>query len=128
MALYDFLEVEGANGQVVPYLGYVATSVTFPKYFLGVPIEMSTLALVGPDVRSTSESLMLMGTNTLDVLYDLYCETSLTNHQPIPHGSAMVLKVLELGHKQSSTGQQGIVKIQAGLLRPYWQLWFRRVM
>lgn len=54
--LYNLLEVEGANGQAMPYLGYVETSVTFPKHFLGVPIKGSTLALVVPDVRATSES------------------------------------------------------------------------
>lgn len=29
--LYDLLEVEGANGLPVPYLGYIRITVTFPK-------------------------------------------------------------------------------------------------
>lgn len=47
--LDDLLEGEGANGQTVPYTGYIEVSITFPKSFLGVDIEVPTLALVVPD-------------------------------------------------------------------------------
>lgn len=46
--LNALLEVEGANGQSVPYLGYVELTLTFPKEFLGVEAEIDTLALVVP--------------------------------------------------------------------------------
>lgn len=36
--LDDLLDVEGANGQSVPYLGYIGFSITFPKDFLGTKI------------------------------------------------------------------------------------------
>lgn len=66
---YELLEVEGANGQSVPYLGYIKLSVVFPKEFLGVEAEVPTLALVVPDVHTTSQPQVLIGTNTLNVLY-----------------------------------------------------------
>lgn len=47
--LYNLLEVEGANGQPVPYLGYVEVTIIFPKQFLGAECEVPTLALVVPD-------------------------------------------------------------------------------
>ena len=50
--LNDLLEVEGANGQAVPYLGYVELSLTFPKEFLGTETEVPTLALVVPDMHA----------------------------------------------------------------------------
>lgn len=73
--LFDLLEVQGANGQCVPYLGYIELNVTFPKEFLGMEIEVPTLALVVPDVHAVSDSLVLIGTNMLDVLYEMYSET-----------------------------------------------------
>lgn len=65
----------------MPYLGYVAMTVTFPEQFLGVSMDVHTLALVVPDVRATSQPLVLIGTNTMDVLYDIYSDTEATNHQ-----------------------------------------------
>lgn len=67
--LHDLLEVEGAAGQSVPYLGYIELAVTFPKEFVGVPIEVNTLALVVPNLNTITEPLVLIDTNTLDVLY-----------------------------------------------------------
>ena len=107
--IHDLLEVEGANGQLVPYFGYIEMTITFPKDFVGVPIDVNTLALVVPD---TSQSLMLIGTNTLDVLFDIYSETDLTNRQPLPHGYKVVFKVIELRRKQASNNHQGVVKMQ----------------
>lgn len=53
--LFDLLEVEGAKGQSVPYLKYIKLSVTFPKEFLGVDIEVPMFAFVVPDVRAASK-------------------------------------------------------------------------
>lgn len=52
--LNELLEVEGANGQSVPYLGYVELTITFPKEFVGSDIDVHTLALVIPHLRSTA--------------------------------------------------------------------------
>jgi len=68
-SINNILEVEGANGQSVPYEGYVEVDITFPEEFLGVSVEVPTVALVVPDVKSHNQPLVLIGTNTLDVLY-----------------------------------------------------------
>ncbi len=51
-SLEYLLEVEGANGQAVPYLGYVELNLKFPKNFLGVEAEVPTLALIVPDLTN----------------------------------------------------------------------------
>lgn len=68
MPLNDLLEVEGANGQNIPELGYIELNLT-PPGFLGSLIVMDTLALdtlavETPDTK-TSQPLLLVGTNTL---------------------------------------------------------------
>lgn len=68
--------MEGAIGQLGPYFGYVEMTITFPKAFVGVPIDVNTLALAVPD---TAQSLLLIGTNTLDILFDLYSEADIIN-------------------------------------------------
>ncbi|XP_039884477.1 uncharacterized protein LOC120731507 [Simochromis diagramma] len=110
--LYDLLEVEGANGQAVPYLGYIETTVTFPKEFLGMSVEVPTLALIVPDVRATSGSYLLIGTNTLDVLYDIYRKANPGDPKTFPHGYKAVIKVLELRHNQSNVSHHGVVKLK----------------
>ncbi|RXN19590.1 Retrovirus-related Pol polyprotein from transposon 412 [Labeo rohita] len=55
---------------------------------------------------------MLIGTNTLDVLFDIYSEADRTNRQPFPHGYKVVFKVIELRRKQASNNHQGVVKMQ----------------
>ncbi len=67
--LNALLEVEGANGQSVPYLGYVELTLTFPKEFLGVEAEIDTLALVVPDLAGVQQ--ILIGTNSLDTTFML---------------------------------------------------------
>lgn len=109
--LHDLLEVEGAAGQSVPYLGYIKLAVTFPKEFVGAPIEVNTLALVVPNLNTITEPLVLIGTNTLDVLYNI-CSESGVKHQPIPHGYRAVLKVLEVRHNQTTHSEpEGVVKL-----------------
>lgn len=62
--------MEGANGQAVPYLGYVELILKFPRVSLGIEAEVPTLALVVPDLINTSQ--VLIGTNSLDALYRYY--------------------------------------------------------
>lgn len=109
-SLFDFLEIEGANGQSVPYLGYVELNINFPKEFLGVAIEMPTLALVVPDVHAAPYSLVLIGTNTLDVMYDLYCDIP-EKQQPTRSGYKAVLKILELRQRENKSSELGLVKM-----------------
>lgn len=50
--LQKILDIEGAAGQAVPYLGYTELSLISPSEITGKPEEMSTLALVVPDYRT----------------------------------------------------------------------------
>lgn len=53
---------------------------------------------------------MLVGINTLDVLFNLYTETDLTSRQPLPYGYKVVLKMIDLRWKRAINNHQGIVK------------------
>lgn len=99
-SLNNLLEVEGANGQSVPYLRYIETIIKFPKSLLGADIEVPTLALVVPDKGSTLSSV-LIGTNTLDVLYEQYAEIVPQDCESLPYGYRVVLKTLEIRKRQS---------------------------
>ena len=107
--LNDLLEVEGANGQAVPYLGYVELSLTFPKEFLGTETEVPTLALVVPDMTNMPQ--ILIGTNSLDVLYSSYTEKNIGRPQSALDGYKAVIKILEVRQKQASTEAIGWVKV-----------------
>lgn len=107
--LNNLLEVEGVNGQAVPYHGYVEVNITFPEDFLGSEIEVPTLSLVVPDMCNVSQ--ILIGTNTLDVLYSMSLQEGGV-HKPSSHGYRAVLKILEARRKQSDTGALGWVKVQ----------------
>lgn len=95
--LHDLLEVEGANGQLVPYLGYVEIGITFPKDFLGAELEVKTLALVVPDTGTLTKSCVLIGTNTLDVVYEMYREANPEGYHPIPMGTEPYSKYWSCG-------------------------------
>lgn len=58
------LQIEGANGEAVPYLGYVELNLMFPEEFLGKETEVPSLVVVVPDVSSVPQ--ILFGTNSLD--------------------------------------------------------------
>lgn len=111
-SLNDLLEVEGANGQSVPYLGYVETIIMFPKSFLGADIEVPTLVLVVPDMRSTLSSV-LIGTNTLDVLYEQYADIAPQDCESLPYGYRVVLKTLEIRKRQSIDSSLGKVRLHS---------------
>ena len=105
------LQVEGANGEAVPYLGYVELNLLFPEEFLGKETEVPTLALVVPDVSSVPQ--ILIGTNSLDVLYSSYVERHDCRPQSFLPGYRVVLKILEVRKKQSSTGALGLIKARS---------------
>lgn len=104
------LQVEGANGEAVPYLGYVELTLTFPEKFLGIETEVPTLVLVVPDVGSVPQ--ILIGTNSLDVLYSSYVEEHDRRPQSSLPGYRVVLKILEVRKQQASTGALGLIKAQ----------------
>lgn len=111
-SLYELLEIEAANGQDVPYLGYIEVNVTFPKSALGVEIEVPTLALIVPDMHSTSSSV-LIGTNTLDILYDLYSSAAPQDCQSLPYEYKVVLKTLEMRHRQQVDCSLAVVRLSS---------------
>lgn len=102
------LEVESANGQSVPYLGYVEVTITFPKDFVGVDIEVPTLALIVPDLSPNSQPSVLVGTNTLDELYKDFSALQTCYFSP-SFGYKQVLKVLQLRQEQNTEGNVGLV-------------------
>lgn len=107
----DILEVEGANGEPVPYAGYVEISLKFPKEFIASEPEVETLALIVPDTRSNSSIPVLIGTNTLDPLYEEYCDDN-TLRSTTFCGYAQVLRTLQLRHQQRFGGRLGLVKLR----------------
>ncbi|MCJ8730139.1 hypothetical protein PDJAM_G00180710 [Pangasius djambal] len=108
--LNELLEVEAANGQTVPYLGFVEVDITFPKSCFGSEIPVSTLALVVPDTRSNEQSKLLIGTNTLDLLYEDCCNAN-TDLQALPYGYRVVLKVMQQRNEQKKDSSLGLVML-----------------
>lgn len=111
--LADLLEVEGANGLSVPYLGYVHLNMTFPADFVGAETEIPTVALVVPDIKSHTVPLILIGTNTLDNLYEEHLKARPLSFLPALYGYRAILCTLELRHRQSETGTLGFVKMKS---------------
>lgn len=109
--LCDLLQVEGAAGQAVPYVGYVEMVITFPKEFLGADFNVSTLALVVPDVKADHSSPVLIGMNTLEPLYSQYMGSEFAEFQPAAHGYRAVLKLLQIRHQQQQAGNNGAVRL-----------------
>ena len=68
--IQDLLHIEGAGGQEVPYLRYIPISINFPENITGKSETVDTLALVVPAHRTNIEVPLLIGTNTLDPLYE----------------------------------------------------------
>lgn len=67
-AIHALLEIEGAGGKNVPYLGYVLTLITFPKNISGKE-QLVVLILFVPECHFNSKILLLIGTNVLLRVY-----------------------------------------------------------
>lgn len=109
-SLEHLLEVEGANGQAVPYLGYVELNLKFPKYFPGMEAEVPTLALIVPDLTNVLQ--ILIGTNSLDVLYADCTQEENSACKSLFYGYQAVINVLEKRNQQASIGTVGCVKLK----------------
>lgn len=68
--IHALLEIEGAGGQHVPYLGYIEVCVTFPQSITGQEEELVALALVVPECNFNNRVPLLIGTNVLFQLHD----------------------------------------------------------
>ncbi|KAL0150798.1 hypothetical protein M9458_053880, partial [Cirrhinus mrigala] len=114
LSLDDLLEIEGAGGQAVPYLGYLELRIMFPKEITGRAAEILTLALVVPDCKTNSEIPALVGTNTLDALYKL-CTEGQESHQDGPRSHVYAALVKELSNRRRielRNGKVANVKLQ----------------
>lgn len=63
------LEIEGAAGQNVPYIGYVEANLTFSHAVTGAEEKLTALALIVPECHFNSKTPLLVGTNVLLRLY-----------------------------------------------------------
>lgn len=75
---------------------------------MGVDTEVITLALIVPDLPSTSQPSVLIGTNTLDNLYKDFSQQKTQYFSPT-YGYKQVLKILEMRLKQNVEGNVGLV-------------------
>lgn len=103
------LDIEGAGGQQVPYLGYIELNLCFPKEITGRPEEVNTLALIVPDCRSNQEIPVLIGTNVLDVLYEAFTsykesDTSVRHCDSIPVIQTMFNRI-KVDKRSGKTGK-----------------------
>ena len=108
----DGLDVEGASGAIVPYLGYIPLVLKFPKDFVETEPEVATLALVVPDIRTNCELPVLIGTNTLDVIYDEHCHEKNQNDLSPVYGFRQILNTLKLRKEVNSTGKVGLMTLK----------------
>ncbi len=109
---FKALDVEGANGQNVPYLGYVPITLKFPKEFVEAEPEISTQALVVPDRRSNCDLPVLTGTNAVDTLYEEHCSDKTPNELSSIYGYRQIICVLKLRNKVNSTGRIGLATLK----------------
>lgn len=112
-ALEDLLQVEGAAGQTIPYLGYIQTTVEFPKDFVGCTNSVPTLALIVPDVRPGFPTSILIAMNTLETLYDKFQQSDYSSFQPHSFGYRAVLQTLYVTYQQSCSDHIVVVTLHS---------------
>lgn len=110
--IQDLLHIEGAAGQLVPYLGCIEVDIAFPEHFTGEAKVVTTLALIVPDPKTQVEVPVLIGTNTLDILYAGFKEG--TTISPDCEYASLIrhLQSIYLSRAQQD-GQVGRVKLQS---------------
>ena len=110
----DLLDIEGAGGQEVPYSGYIQVSIDFPENIMGKPVKVHTLALVVPDHRPHIPVPALIGTNTLDPLYEDCAPTQNERHRSNSGNCSPLIKTLYNRFKMNQqNGRVGTVKLQS---------------
>lgn len=108
----DLLHIEGATGQLVPYLGCIEIDIAFPEHFAGEPKVVTTLALIVPDAKIHVDIPVLIGMNTFDILYAGLNER--TTVSPDCEYASLIrhLQRIYLSRAQQD-GQVGRVKLQS---------------
>ncbi len=69
--LNHLLEFSGANGQPVPYKGYIEIPITFPEDMVGSEIEIVTLVLIVPDFNPEKQSQVLIPTPSIPCMLNV---------------------------------------------------------
>ena len=119
LPLANLLEIEGAAGQRVPYLGYIEVDIGFPASFTGESKMVRTLALIVPDHRVSDQVPVLIGTNALDTLYDGFNKKRAISE---PCAYAPLIQHLQsiYRNKTQQDGKVGRVKLQckSGIVIP----------
>ena len=64
------LQVTGAGGQSVPYLGYIVSPISMPKDVVGTEAVVETIALICPDTPFSETVPVIVGTNTFKLFAD----------------------------------------------------------
>ena len=105
--LNDFIEIEGANGQCVPYEGYVVAQLCVPD----LQLDMPALFLVVPVTQYSQTVPILLGTNILEQVQLQHREQNMTIHK-LPPAWNLVFKTLHIQDRnlKRSGGQIGVAK------------------
>ncbi len=93
-------------------LGYIEVCIKFPKEFIYSEPKIYTLALVVPDVSSSSEVPLLIGTNTLDAINEQCSNQSNMQSSSTLYGYNQVWRVLNKRKKQVASGKLSPVKLK----------------
>ena len=105
--LTDIIEIEGANGQNVPYEGYTVATLSVPD----LNWEMEAVFLVVPETRYSQNVPVLLGTNILEKVQHISGEHNMTLQQ-VPAAWNLIFQTLHLQDRnlRSNGGQIGTVK------------------
>ncbi len=82
------------------------------NHLLEVEAEVPTLALVVPDLTYAPQ--ILIGTNTLDVLYADHAQATMPQVKSYYYGYRAVIRVLEARRRRASASVLGQVKVKGG--------------
>lgn len=107
--IHQLLEVEGAGGQSVPYLGYVEVLLTFPESVTGTKEQLSVLALIVPECHFNSRIPVLVGTNVLLQLYQ--CGVSHDKFQFLKRSDSIALLLQHVVQVHKSETKACLVKL-----------------
>ena len=115
----EVLQVVGAGGQTVPFLGYVSVDISFPASEAGISKKIPTLALVVPNSTYNERVPALIGPNLLRS----YAERCRKNTTTSPHGHNIspvwnqVFKAYAT-HQKFSHPHSGHAKVKSTLCHP----------
>ena len=111
----SLLQVEGANGLPVPYLGYVEVSISLPGSLPG-SFELDAPVLIVPDTPYNKKVPVCVGTNVIQICIDrgvsMFGEHFVTNRQTDPVWR-LVYKCMQVSVGVNSKGRIGVVRCAA---------------